>query len=110
MAYQGYANGLDKKMVRSMNMLATNGLKPDLTIILDIDAEEGLNRATRLKRDRMEEKALSYHIRVRKGYIAIAKKEPRRVKLIRTRESIDETHQLIKKEVLSVLKRYKVPR
>ncbi|MEE8360255.1 MAG: hypothetical protein V3S04_04945, partial [Candidatus Omnitrophota bacterium] len=74
------------------------------------DSQEGLSRATRVKRDRIEKKALSYHIRVRKGYKTIAKKEPRRVRLICTRESKDETHQLIKKEVFSVIERYKVSR
>lgn len=107
MAYQGYAGGFDKNAVCSMNILATGGLKPYLTIILDINTKEGLRRATRFRSsDRMENKKISYHYKVRRGYIDIAKREPRRVKLIKTREELSETQELIRREVLSALKRY----
>jgi len=107
-AYQGYAGGLKKASIRMMNNLATGGIKPHLTIILDIEAKKGLRRTTRYRRkDRIERKPLSYHNRVRKGYISIAKSQPRRVKLITTREKIGKTQELIKKEVLRVVARYK---
>jgi len=110
MAYQGYGAGLDKNIVRKMNRLATGGLKPNLTIILDIDVKKGLYRATRKGRDRMERKGVSFHNRVRRGYGAIAKSDPRRVRLIATRETISQTGDLIRKEVLDVIGRYKVTR
>lgn len=108
MAYQGYGSGLDKGIIKRMNYLATSGLKPDLTIILDVNVKKGLSRTTRQrKKDRMEGKPISYHKRVRKGHLDIAKKDPRRVKFIATRESIAETQQLVRTKVLSVIQRYK---
>ncbi len=111
MAYQGYANGLDKRMVDRMNILATGGLKPDLTIILDINVKEGLRRAARFGiKDRMENKTVRYHNRVRRGYKDIARREPRRVKLISQRADMDKTQELIRREVSLVVKRYKAAR
>ena len=111
MAYQGYANRFDRGMIRQMNEFATGGLRPHLTIILDISTREGLRRATRLRgKDRMEEKSISFHKRVRAGYIDISRKEPRRVKLIQTKSKVEMTQQLIKREVLRVIERYKVSR
>lgn len=108
MAYQGYGGGLDKVLINSLNHIATGGLRPDLTIILDINSEKGLHRATLGRRkDRMEKKKLSYHMRVREGYREIARKSHGRVKLIPTKNSILETHELIKEEVINVIRKYK---
>jgi len=107
-AYQGRAGSLGVDLTEKMNHLATGGLKPDLTIILDIDVKEGLRRATRHRgKDRMERKNISYHNRVRKGYIEIAKDQPRRVRLIKTRRTVSETQIPIKQEVLNVIQGYK---
>ena len=107
-AYQGCAGALGVSLTKRISHLATGGLKPDLTIILDIDTRKGLRRAARRRgKDRMEKKDLSYHNRVRRGYIEIAKREPRRVKLIQTKKAISETQELIRREVLNVVQRYK---
>ncbi len=107
-AYQGYGSGLNKKIIREMNNLATGGLKPNLTIILDIDAKKGLRRTTRGRRkDRMEKKPLSFHNRVREGHVAISKKYPDRIRLIATREKVEQTQGLIRREVINVIRRYK---
>lgn len=105
MAYQGYGDGLNKTIIKSMNRLATGGITPDLTIVLDIDTKKGLYRAGR--RDRMEKKKISFHNRVRRGYKALAGKEPRRVRVIATKERIGDTQRLIRAEVLDVIQRYK---
>ena len=110
MAYQGYGDRLDKAIIKRMNGLATGGTRPDLTIILDINVEKGLQRARLKRRDRMEEKGLSYHNRVRKGYVDIARKEPRRVKLIPTKKRIEDTQELIRRKVLNVTGKYKIAR
>lgn len=111
MAYQGYGAGLNKAVIKNMSSLATGGIRPDLTIVLDIDTKKGLYRATRLKRmDRMEGKRLSFHNRVRKGYRDIARKETRRVKVISTRKKVGKTQELIRQEVLDVIRRYKITR
>jgi dTMP kinase len=81
-AYQGYGAGLDLKLIDSMGRLATGGLRPDLTVLLDVETEVGLKRAG--IKDRMEIKPVRFHKKVRNGYLEIAKKEPRRIKIIRT--------------------------
>ncbi len=81
-AYQGYGAGLDLKLIDSAGKLATGGLKPDLTILLDVETSAGLKRGG--IKDRMEVKPVRFHKKVRDGYFKIAKKEPRRIKVINT--------------------------
>ena len=90
--YQGYAGKVGLKDIKKIDDIATGGLKPDLTIVLDIDAKTGLERASnRGKKDRMELKTLSYHQKVRIGFLDIAKKNPKRVKVVKVKEGIDKT-------------------
>lgn len=84
-AYQGYGAGLGLKLIGSAGRLATGGLRPDLTILLDVETKVGLKRAG--VKDRMETKSLLFHKRVRQGYLKIAKNEPRRIKVIRTSDA-----------------------
>lgn len=84
LAYQGHGRGLDRDLILRLNDLATGGLRPHLTLLLDLSPEVGLARAReRLAnprtRDRIEEEVLSFHQRVREGYLAIAAAEPGRV-------------------------------
>lgn len=76
-AYQGHGRGLDLALVRHLNEHATAGLAPDLTVLLDIDPEEGLRRAgARSARDRLEAAGLDFHRRVRTGFLAQADADP----------------------------------
>jgi dTMP kinase len=77
MVYQGYGRGLDFTAIRMVNNMATRHLSPDLTILLDIAPEEGLARKRSLK-DRFELENLSFHRRVREGYLKMADAEPDR--------------------------------
>ena len=112
-AYQGFGRGLDRSIIKNLNNIATQGITPDLTIYLDIPVEEGLERAKKLSKDsfvsgdRLEREDLSFHHRVRQGYLFLAKKEPGRIKVVRTRETIAETHSEIVKIVENTLKRAK---
>lgn len=81
-AYQGYGAGMDLKLIWLAGKLAAGSLKPDLTILLDVETELGLKRAG--IKDRMEIKSVRFHKKVREGYLKIAKKEPGRIKVIRT--------------------------
>lgn len=76
--YQGYGRGLDLEMVKATNNTATQGLKPNLTILLDIPAEEGLARKKGREKDRFEQENLAFHQRVRQGYLKLAAEEPQR--------------------------------
>jgi dTMP kinase len=89
LAYQGYGRGLDRAMIRSLDRIVTNGLRPDLTVLLDIDAKAGLARARgRNQRSgleaeaRFENEKLAFHQRVREGYLELAREEPGRFRVI----------------------------
>ena len=88
-AYQGYGNGVDLKMIKTIGRFATEGITPDLTLIFDIDAAEGLRRAGREK-DRIEQRSLDYHNRVRQGYLRLARQEPGRTRVIKVDGDKDE--------------------
>jgi len=77
-AYQSYGRGLDLNMVLAINNAGTQGLKPDLTVLLDISAEEGLARKKAKRRDRFEQESLAFHQRVREGYLKMAASDPGR--------------------------------
>lgn len=83
-AYQGYGRGLDFEDIAGMNFLATGGLVPDLTILLDVDPEAGLKRASAridsaigAREDRFEKEALAFHRKVRQGFLELACVYPR---------------------------------
>jgi len=77
-AYQGYGRGLDMAMVVTANRAGTTGLIPNLTIFLDMPVEAGLARKTGVKKDRFEAESMSFHRRVREGYLELVKVEPER--------------------------------
>ena len=79
-AYQGYGRGIDLTTVKQACDMATGGLKPDLTILLDIPVEDGLARKAVMGTpgDRFEQTAIDFHRRVRQGYLALAAEEPER--------------------------------
>jgi dTMP kinase len=77
LVYQGYGRGLDLTFVQTVNNMATGNLKPDLIILLDISPEQGLARKRGLK-DRFELEDLSFHRRIREGYLKMAAAEPER--------------------------------
>lgn len=108
-SYQGYGGGIPIKMIRDLDTAATRGLKPDLTILLDIDTKAGLGRAKTKGKDRMESKDIAYHARVRRGYLKLAKNEPERIRVIKVVGSIEETQELVRREVDRVIQRYKRP-
>lgn len=90
-AYQGYGRGLDIERINMLNNIATNGRKPDLTFVFDIDVETSMARVGKEK-DRMESAGKDFHNRVRQGYLELAKQEPQRIKIIDAAKSIEEIH------------------
>jgi len=81
-AYQGHARGLPLAEVAALNDIATGGLAPDRTVLLDIDPALGIQRATTESADRLEGEDLSFHERVRQGFLAIAANEPDRIRVV----------------------------
>jgi dTMP kinase len=81
-AYQGYGRGLDPEMIRELNVRATGGVLPDLTLLFDLDPAVGFRRIGARRRDHFERQALAFHRRVRRGYLDIQRAEPKRVRVI----------------------------
>lgn len=103
-AYQGYGRGLELREVETCNYIATGGLDPDLTLLLDIDPERGLARAERAtndgeqlrrERDSIGQESLAFHKTVRDGFMAIAKAHPERVVII----DASGTHEQVTDEI-----------
>ena len=81
-AYQGYGRGLDPEMIRELNVRATGGVLPDLTLLFDLDPAVSFRRIGQRRRDHFERQALAFHRRVRRGYLEIHRAEPKRVRVI----------------------------
>lgn len=90
-AYQGWGRGLDRPTINLLNRIATGGLRPDLTLYLASPVSDGLRRARGRKNggDRLERESEAFHRRVQAGYRAIAKREPRRMKVVEWKEGVD---------------------
>ncbi len=109
-AYQGYGRKVDLKWVEKLNRLSSQGIKPDITFLLDCPSGIGLKRALQrnkmLKKERegrFEREKIQFHHRVRRGYLSIAKKEPNRVKVIDTREGEEKVFEKIRQIVDKLL-------
>lgn len=90
MAYQGGARGFDSEWVSKLCAFATQGLQPDLTLYLDLDPREGLNRVHHRTKDKIEAESLAFHQKIREAYLDIAKKEPKRFHILNASKSPDE--------------------
>ena len=88
-AYQGHARGIALADVATLNRAATGGLVPDRTIVLDIDAKLGVERATHQGADRLEAEDLAFHERVRAGFLTIAAEDPARIRVVDASGDID---------------------
>lgn len=99
-AYQGYGHNLDIDFIKGLTDFIAKGIRPDLTILLDVETKEGLKRSLGSHRkDRMEARGVGYHRKVREGYLELAKDEPDRIKVISTKSSVDKAQRLIREEV-----------
>jgi dTMP kinase len=102
-AYQSYGRGLDLEMVKSINDTATGGLRPNLTVLLDISVEDGLARKSGEKLDRFEKEDLDFHRKVREGYLKLADEEPDRWLVIDAMQSRESISELIFERVQSLI-------
>ncbi|MFN4150824.1 MAG: dTMP kinase [Candidatus Sericytochromatia bacterium] len=83
-AYQGFGRKIDIQKLDLLNEVATQGLKPEVTFVLDLPVEDGLKRVVKRdkKLDRIESEKMEFHQKVREGFLYLAQKEPERVKVI----------------------------
>jgi len=105
LAYQGYGHRtIPLDQLRTIIEFATGGLKPDLTILIDLDVEEGLKRKTaQAEWNRLDAYDLAFHERVRAGYLELAKEEPSRWAVIQGKDSWENIQRQIKQVVYSRL-------
>ena len=102
LAYQGYGAGMDIEWIRNLGRVATAGVIPKATIFMDLPVEIGLKRATSFKKaDRMEEKEVLFHKKVRAGYIAIAQRESRRIQRLKIKE--DDTIWVVHEKIRNIV-------
>jgi len=102
-AYQSYGRGLDLEMVKAINNAATQGIKPNLTVLLDISVEKGLARKTKKRQDRFEREDIAFHQRVRGGYLKLAASEPGRWLVIDASQSRKKIAEIIWQRVSQLL-------
>jgi dTMP kinase len=106
LAYQGYGRGIDLTVLRELNKIADRGVRPDLTLLLDCPVELGLSRTARRmaevetgasREDRFEREKIEFHEKVRAGFLALARAEPERFRIIDASRSALEVTEEIKR-------------
>jgi dTMP kinase len=106
MAYQGYGRGIDISLISSIDSIAAGDIKPDITLLFDLDVETGLCRNRDINKvDRLELETIDFHKRVREGFRDIARKEPQRVRIIDSALSIEQAHEKAWKMVSEEMQR-----
>jgi len=108
-AYQGAGRGFSPELIAEIVQLATEGLKPDLTVLFDLSVEDSIARTSRRangkqKGDRLDAEASDFHVRVRDAYLELARADPERIKIVETNRPAEETHKRVKEIVVPFLK------
>ncbi|MGH7384978.1 MAG: dTMP kinase [Candidatus Rokuibacteriota bacterium] len=104
-AYQGYGQGMDVQTIGDLNMLATGGVLPDLTLVLDLDPAAGMRRIRGRALDAFEKMDLAFHRRVREGYLEIARGDKSRVVVVDADRDPDAVHADVVRAVDELLAR-----
>lgn len=106
LAYQGYARGLGIEKVYKINDYAIDGFYPDLTIYIDVAPEIGLGRIKKNNRDmdRLDREQISFHEKVREGYLEVSKMFPDRIRVVDGNDTLDNIYKKIKKIVFDSIK------
>ena len=109
-AYQGYGRGIDLGIIGTLNRLATKGVMPNLTILLDCEVEVGLGRKLvgNPQKDRFEKEDVSFHEKIRSAYLKLAEEDQRRFFIVDGRQGIDDIHRIIREKVVRLLESHGV--
>ncbi len=103
LAYQGYGCGIDVSLIEQVGYFATKGIAPDITFLLDMQISKSFSRIRQAK-DRIEQRSVKYHNQVRLGYLALAKKDSKRITIIQANDDVNSIKQTIEKLVCEKLK------
>ena len=111
LAYQGFARGLDLQWLRAANKVATSGLTPDLTLVLDLPVSVGLarRRADRGQQNRLDHETERFHRKVRRGFLTLGSEEPGRIKVVNANRPLQEVQEEITQIVLRWMARPRRP-
>lgn len=82
LAYQGFGRNIDRTLIDQLNQMSTQGLKPELTILFDLESETGLGRLHPGGHDRLEQEAIEFHHNIRRGYHSLIEEDPKRWSVI----------------------------
>jgi len=110
LAYQGFGGGMDLETIRDLNALATGGVMPDQTLLLDLDPAEGMRRISDRSLDAFEKMDLAFHRRVRDGYLEIARAEKSRFVVLDAAQAKEALHAACVRAVGELLDRHEAPR
>jgi len=110
-AYQGFARGLDLQWLRAANEVATGGLTPDLTLVLDLPVSVGLarRRADRGEQNRLDRETERFHRKVRRGFLALAAEEPGRMTIVNANRPAQEVRDELTEIVVGWMARPRRP-
>lgn len=103
--YQGYGRGIDIEILRMINDTATQGFQPNLTVLLDLSVNMGFNRKNNIRQDRFENEDITFHEKIRKGYLKLATEEPQRWLVIDASQSKETISDIIWQQVSQLLHR-----
>jgi dTMP kinase len=108
-AYQGAGRGFSPELISEIIELATEGLKPDLTLLFDLSVDDSTTRTRRRTNgkqqgDRLDAETADFHTRVREAYLQLARAEPERVKIVDTNQPVELTHERVKEIVMPFLR------
>lgn len=108
-AYQGAGRGFKPELIAEIIELATEGLKPDLTLLFDLPVDDSITRTRRRINgqqpgDRLDGETAEFHVRVREAYLSIARSEPGRVKIVETNQPVELTQERVREIVLPYLR------
>lgn len=110
-AYQGYGRGICIEAIKEANALAIQGIKSDITFLLDITPSESVQRIDtkrKVSKDRLENETISFYRKVSQGYLELAASEPQRIKVITGKQDESIIHQKIIEYILPIIKRRKL--
>ena len=99
-AYQGFGRGIDMKIITELNNISTQGLKPELTILFDLESEKGLGRLHPGGHDRLEREAIEFHHKVRNGYLSLVQEEPKRFAVIDATKALSAVQEDLRRIIL----------
>jgi dTMP kinase len=106
LAYQGGARALDMPLVRKINEFATEGILPDMTFLLDLPPEIGLERKGSYDEDRMEGQGIEFHQKVRQAFLSLAGEEPERIVVIDANQAMEKISSSINQHMKALLARH----